>query len=109
MKKVGILSLLLILSVVTIIANNPLASVPADVNSNDTQLTTQQNDTSSPQETMPPQAEIIEKAPPAAEENSLPVETQETRALIPSPLLMLLIGSGLVGLIICRKKYITKD
>jgi hypothetical protein len=77
MKKVGVLSLLLILFVVTVIANNPLASALSDLTGPDD--------------------------PPLNQ--SVPVEGKESKALIPSPSLMLLIGSGLVGLIIYRKKY----
>jgi hypothetical protein len=76
MKKVGVLSLLLILFAVTIIANNPLASVTPDL-------------------------QISEPV----QEDALPRDTLESSAPIPSPSLMLLIGSGLVGLIIYRKKY----
>jgi hypothetical protein len=78
MKKVGVLSLLLILFVVTIIANNPLASALSDLTGSDE---------------------------PSPLSQSVPVDGQESKALIPSPSLMLLIGSGLVGLIIYRKKY----
>jgi len=78
MKKVGILSLLFILFVITIIANNPLATLLAN------------------------QADSDDKV---ALNQSAPYESQETKALIPSPSLMLLIGSGLVGLIVYRKKF----
>ena len=73
MKKVGVFSLLLILFVVTVVANNPLASVLPDG--------------------------------PAPQESQAPSDPLESSAPIPSPSLMLLIGSGLVGLIIYRKKY----
>ena len=76
MKKVGVLSFLLILFAVTIIANNPLASVSEN----------------------PPGVEV-------GQDGTASTEPLESKALIPSPSLMLLIGSGLVGLIIYRKKY----
>ena len=78
MKKVGILSLLFILFVITIIANNPLATVLANQHDADDKTALNQ---------------------------SAPYESRETKALIPSPSLMLLIGSGLVGLIVYRKKF----
>lgn len=77
MKKAGILSLLLMLFAITIIANNPLASVPPEEATTQTEV----------------------------QEEPVTPEDQQTKALIPSPSLMLLIGSGLVGLIVYRKKF----
>lgn len=77
MKRVAVFSLLLIFFAVTIIANNPLASVFDDM--------------SAPE--------------PLTDPETSPGDALRSSAPIPSPQTLLLIGSGLIGLIIYRKKF----
>ncbi len=77
MNKIAVLTLLLILFSVSMIANNPLASDSED-----------------------PQSSASH-----TENKVVPLDTMKSNTPMPSPSTLLLIGSGLVGLIIYRKKY----
>ena len=93
MKKVAVLSAFLVFFTVTIIANNPLASVPSETTG--PAVSTDSADSigwGSTQDGLPL-------------DRPAPVDPLRSEAPIPSPSTLLLIGSGLIGLIIYRKKH----
>jgi len=77
MKKVAVFTFLLIFFAITVIANTPLDPIAAD-------------------ET---------EANKVSENNQAPIDPMRSKAPIPAPSTLLLIGSGLIGLIIYRKKF----
>jgi hypothetical protein len=77
MKKVAVFTFLLIFFAVTVIANTPLDSIDP----------------------------VASGTTPDSSSNQAPADPLRSRAPIPAPSTLLLIGSGLIGLIIYRKRF----